>query len=155
MIDGESTSNLANQSATINAEVNPFDVDTTCMFQYQTTRLPDDGHTYAHSAPCTPADLSPTFEDHSASVTMTSLTINTMYDFRVVATNADGTTDGAKATFTTLGPAMIDSESTPTSGQRSPSLTPRSTHSALTRAASSSTWMTPTSSRLASRARTS
>ena len=34
VIDSESATNIGNRSATINAEVNPFGVDTTCTFQY-------------------------------------------------------------------------------------------------------------------------
>ena len=114
VIDGESASNVGNQSATLNAQVNPFGVDTTCTFQYvDDTDFQSTGFTGASvvSVPCTPADLGTSFSDQAASANIPGLTLNTTYDFRVIATNADGTTDGTAAQFTTLGPASVDSES--------------------------------------------
>jgi hypothetical protein len=109
VIDGESAPKIGNQSATVSAEVNPFGVDTTCTFEYQDdATFQTNGNVYTHSAPCTPADLGSSFTDQAASANLTGLTLNTLYDFRVVATNADGTTDGQNAQFTTLGPAVIE-----------------------------------------------
>jgi NHL repeat len=112
VVDSESASNVGNQNATVNALVNPFGLDTTCTFQYvDDTTFQSTGFTTATSVPCSPADLGTSFLDQAASANLTGLTLNTTYDFRVVATNADGTTDGNATTFTTLGPASIDSES--------------------------------------------
>lgn len=112
VIDGETTSNIGNEGATLDAEVNPLRVDTTCTFQYvDDTDFQATGYTSATSAPCSPADLGDTFNAQSASANITGLTPNTLYHFRVVATNDDGTTTGTDTTFTTLGPASIDSES--------------------------------------------
>ena len=113
VIDSETTSNLGNERATLDALVNPFGVDTTCTFEYQDdATFQTNGNTYTHSVPCAQANLGSGFEDQAASAPVTGLILNTLYDFRVVATNADGTTNGSNATFTTLGPASIDSEST-------------------------------------------
>ena len=114
VIDSESATNIGSRSATINAEVNPFGVDTTCTFQYvDDTDFQSTGFTGANvkTAACAPADLGSTFSDQAASANLTGLTLNTTYDFRVIATNSDGTTDGTAAQFTTLGPVSIDSES--------------------------------------------
>jgi NHL repeat len=115
VVDSESASNINQRTATVSAEVNPFGVDTnSCQFQYvDATDFASGGFGNAATVtvPCTPSDLGSTFADQLASANLTGLTLNTTYDFRVVATNADGTTDGNPATFTTLGAALVDSES--------------------------------------------
>ena len=116
-IDGTTTSNLGNQSTTLDAQVNPFDVTTTCQFQYiSDADFTADGNTFGagtQTASCTPSPLTPTgFADDSASANITGLTIATTYDFRVIATNADapsGGVIGPTEQFTTLGAATIDS----------------------------------------------
>ena len=112
VIDGESASNLGSTTATINAEVNPFDNDTTCVFQYvDDTDFQATGFASATQVPCTPADLGTGFNDVQASANITGLTINTTYDFRVIATNSAAASgvDGSPSQFTTLGPSTIDS----------------------------------------------
>jgi hypothetical protein len=123
VIDNESSSNIGQFSATINAEVNPFGVDTTCTFQYVLgTTFQSSGFSTATTVPCSPTDLGSTFNDQAASAGLTGLTLGTTYDFRVIATNSDGTTDGNAATFTTLGPAEVDSESASNIGQTTATL---------------------------------
>jgi hypothetical protein len=110
VIDAESATNVGNQTATLTALVNPFGNATTCTFQYVTNAtFQSTGFNSATSVSC-PAALGSSFADQSPSVNLTGLALNTEYDFRVVATNSAGTVDGNPATFTTLGPAVIDSE---------------------------------------------
>ena len=71
-VDSESTSNIASTTATLNADVNPFDVQTTCTFQYiSDAQFQSDGNTFGtgtQTANCTPSPLSPTgFSDVAAS----------------------------------------------------------------------------------------
>src|SRR5687767_6409907 len=84
---------IGHRSATLTAEVDPNGAETTYVFQYGTTtaygleteaRPAGDG---VVAAPVTApvADLSP----------------STLYHYRVVATNAEGSTSGEDATFTT------------------------------------------------------
>jgi hypothetical protein len=116
-VDSESTSSIGSTTATLNADVNPFDVQTTCTFQYiSDADFVSDGSTFGagtQTANCTPSPLTPTgFNDVAASADISGLSINTTYDFRAVATNADapdGGVDGTTQQFTTLGAAAIDS----------------------------------------------
>src|SRR5262249_15580430 len=56
----------------------------------------------ATSVDCSPFDLGSGIDPQSASANVIGLTPGTIYHFRAVATNADGTTNGADQTFQTL-----------------------------------------------------
>jgi hypothetical protein len=111
VVDGESTTNVTRDSATLNAQVNPFGHDTTCTFQYvddatfQATTWAD-----ATTADCSPADLGSSFTDQTATADINGLSHGTVYHFRVVATNGTDTTDGPDQTFSTVADPSIDSE---------------------------------------------
>jgi trimeric autotransporter adhesin len=92
---------IASFSATLNALLNPHGLPTSVHFQYGTT--PSYGLT---TAPQNRAGN--TFQAVGANVS--GLTANTSYHFRVVASNAAGTTMGSDRTFTTLtatGPPVV------------------------------------------------
>jgi hypothetical protein len=92
---------IASFSATLNALLNPHGLTTSFHFQYGTT--PSYGLT---TAPQNRAGN--TFQ--AVGTNVTSLTANTLYHFRVVASNAAGTTMGSDRTFTTLtatGPPVV------------------------------------------------
>jgi plastocyanin len=92
---------IASFSAMLNALLNPHGLTTSFHFQYGTT--PSYGLT---TAPQNRAGN--TFQAVGANVT--GLTANTLYHFRVVASNAAGTTMGSDGTFTTLtatGPPVV------------------------------------------------
>jgi hypothetical protein len=84
------TTTGATVSASINANVQP----TTYQFQYGTTTA------YGGTSPVASAGsgASPI----TVSAALTRLKADTTYHYRVVATNASGTTDGADATFNTV-----------------------------------------------------
>jgi hypothetical protein len=84
---------IASFSATLNALLNPHGLPTSFHFQYGTT--PSYGLT---TAPQNRAGN--TFQAVGANVT--GLTANTLYHFRVVASNSAGTTMSGDGTFTTL-----------------------------------------------------
>ena len=86
---------IATFSATLNALLDPHGLTTTVHFQYGTS--PSYGLT---TAPQSRAGN--TFQAVGANVT--GLTANTLYHFRVVASNGAGTTMGSDGTFTTLTP---------------------------------------------------
>jgi hypothetical protein len=97
----EAASAVAQTSATLHATVNPdgFEVSA-CRFEYGTMT------SYGSSGPCTPAPGSGT-SAVAVSAALESLGESTTYHFRIVATNANGTSFGADQTFTTrlvLGP---------------------------------------------------
>jgi phospholipase C len=90
-------SSVKQTTAILNATVNPNGGEVgNCHFDYGTSTA------YGSSAPCTPppgAGTTPV----GVSAALKSLSVNTAYHFRVVATNAGGTSLGADQTFTTEG----------------------------------------------------
>ena len=86
---------VASFSARLNALLNPHGLPTSVHFQYGTT--PSYGLTTAPQN-----RTGNTFQAVGANVT--GLTANTLYHFRVVASNGAGTTMGSDRTFTTLTP---------------------------------------------------
>ncbi len=93
-LTGAATS-VTQTGATLNAEVNPEGAATTCRFEYGTT------NSYGSSVACT---SSPGSGESAVAVSasVTSLSANTSYYFRISATNSGGTTLGPEASFTTL-----------------------------------------------------
>jgi hypothetical protein len=103
LIVGASAGELQPTTTSVDAVVNPEGHETTYHVEYGTTA------SYGSSTP--PATLSGTFEDESVSVALSGLQTRTLYHFRVVASNSAGTAFGPDETFTTLPPALVDSES--------------------------------------------
>ncbi|HEV7584617.1 MAG TPA: IPT/TIG domain-containing protein [Solirubrobacteraceae bacterium] len=103
--------NVIRNAATLNGTVNPEDGEvTSCIFEYGQTEA------YGQTVGCTPAPgagIAPV----SVSATVTGLIAATAYHYRVLATNAHGTSYGSDRTFTTLlhDPPTISSLS-PTAG---------------------------------------
>jgi phosphodiesterase/alkaline phosphatase D-like protein len=95
-------SSLTQTTATLNATVNPNGgAVSECELQYGTTT------SYGSSAPCTPSPGSGT-SPVAVSASITSLSANTTYHFRIVATNPGGTSKGSDQTLTTLpNPATV------------------------------------------------
>ncbi len=87
---------VAQTSATLNASVSPNGGEVTeCKLEFGTSS------SYGSSAPCAPSPGSGS-SAVAVSASITSLTANTTYHFRVVATNAGGTSFGADASLKTL-----------------------------------------------------
>ncbi|NIM14056.1 MAG: hypothetical protein GTO45_18595 [Candidatus Aminicenantes bacterium] len=86
---------VGSRDATLNGTVNANGSSTTVFFEYGLTE--EYGMTW-------PADQSPVTgsTDTPVTATLSSLDPDTTYHYRVVATNASGTTYGADMTFTTL-----------------------------------------------------
>lgn len=83
----------------LNGTVNPGSLETTAYFEYGQSAG------YGNSTPATPIGDSPSHVNVQAP--LAGLTTATLYHFRLVATNALGTTLGSDATFTTAGPAAV------------------------------------------------
>jgi DNA-binding beta-propeller fold protein YncE len=112
LVFSESATNASDTGATLNTQIVPFGLDTTCQFQYvDDAAFQATGYSTATSVPCVPADLGSSFTLQLATATVSGLTSQTTYHFRAVATNADGTVNGADKTFQTTGPSIIKSES--------------------------------------------
>ena len=104
----EPASSVTAISATLNGVVNPNGSEVTeCKLEYGTT-LPS-----ASSVPCTPAPGAGTGNVAVAGA-ISGLTENTTYQFRVIAKNTAGTSEGAAAEFktkTATGPVTVASDS--------------------------------------------
>jgi alpha-tubulin suppressor-like RCC1 family protein len=87
-------SSIAQTSATLQATVSPHGARAACQFEYGSTTA------YGSSVPCSPSPGSGE-SPVAVSASVTGLTANVTYHFRIVATNAGGTTDGDDATFST------------------------------------------------------
>lgn len=87
---------ISTTGATVHGTVNPEGLATTYEFQYGTTTG------YGSSTPSASAGSGSS--DVAVSASISGLKPNTTYHYRIVATNASGTTDGADATFTTKAP---------------------------------------------------
>ena len=83
-------------SATVNGHINPNGANVTvCNVEYGPTT------SYGSSAPCAPSPGSGS-SPVAVSASVTGLTANTTYHFRISATNANGTGKGSDETFQTL-----------------------------------------------------
>ena len=88
-------SEVTSSSATLNAKVNPKGTQVSeCVIEYGTTT------SYGLSMPCSPSPGSGSTGVY-VSAEVTSLTPDKTYHFRVVASNASGTTKGLDHTFKT------------------------------------------------------
>jgi hypothetical protein len=82
-------------SATLNATVTPNgNAVSNCKLEYGTST------SYESSAPCSPEGSG--WSPVAVSATVVTLNAGTTYHYRVVATNSNGTREGADQTFTTL-----------------------------------------------------
>ena len=90
-----SASSVSTTAATLNGTVNPNGAATTYQFEYGTTT------SYGSFSPASPATVGSGTSAVAESADITGLTAGTTYDFRIVGTNANGTTHGANLTLTT------------------------------------------------------
>ena len=92
-VEALSSSGLTAESADLSATVNPQGIDTHYHFEYGTSTA------YGSSAPVAEADLGSANLPHPVEVHITGLEKHVTYHFRVVATNALGTTASEDQTF--------------------------------------------------------
>ncbi|HZP53525.1 hypothetical protein [Actinocrinis sp.] len=88
-------SGVTNTSATLNGTVNPEGAATTYQFQYGTST------SYGSVTPTSPASAGSGSSAVNESANLSGLSPSTTYDYRLVATNATGTTYGSNQAFTT------------------------------------------------------
>jgi phosphodiesterase/alkaline phosphatase D-like protein len=87
-------------SALLNGTVDPEGAPVSqCRFEYGTSE------SYGTNVPCSPSPGSGS-SPVAVSAAISGLKAGTTYHFRLVASNAGGTSDGADATFTTASPAL-------------------------------------------------
>ena len=99
-VTSDEASSVTPTSAIVNARVNPNGAEVSdCHFEYGASE------SYGHSVPC--GSLPGSGESPAAvSATLGSLSENTTYHFRIVATNPGGTSYGSEKTFTTTLPPI-------------------------------------------------
>jgi hypothetical protein len=100
---------IGNVKATLNSRVNPEGAATTYHFQYVDQKGFEEGG-FSSAATKTTSESAPVgsdFELHPAVSEITGLTPQTIYHFRLVATNADGSNPGPEATFETEPPVVF------------------------------------------------
>jgi len=93
-IDSASSTNFTASSADLSAQINPGGLDTTYHIDWGSST------SYGHTVPVPDADIGAGTSDVAVSQHLAGLTANVEYHWRVVATNASGTVDGADHTFT-------------------------------------------------------
>ena len=89
-----SPTNITSNSVTLNGTVNPDNLSTDVKFEYGTTTA------YGSQITAAPGNISGT-SDVNVSANLTGLQSNTIYHYRVNASNSGGTITGADLTFTT------------------------------------------------------
>lgn len=94
-IASQSTSEVEPATATLVAEVNPNGAETTYQFEYGTTAK------YGSKVPASPKSIGSGTSPVEVSEGIEGLEPETTYHFRLVATNAKGTTKGEDQSFTT------------------------------------------------------
>ena len=112
IVQSQPATNITENSATLNAAVDPAGFETTCVFQYvDDASFQATGYTGATSAPCVPASVGSVGGAFVAvSADVSGLASSTLYHFRAVATNSAGTTTGDDTTFRTAGIPAVTSE---------------------------------------------
>ena len=101
----EAATGVAKSTATMRGTVRPEGIAyTACQFEYKLTTDAD-----FEEAPCVPpaSSIDADFSAHAVSAALTKLQPNSTYEFRLTATNANGTLSGQVLTFTTVGPPQI------------------------------------------------
>ncbi|MCP5048005.1 MAG: hypothetical protein GY940_12585, partial [bacterium] len=93
-VSTDAASGVISTGATLNGTVNANNADATVTFEYGTTTA------YGTTVTADESPVSGGF-DTAVSVVLTGLSNNTTYHYRVVAVNAQGTTNGADMTFST------------------------------------------------------
>jgi hypothetical protein len=115
----EAATGVTDTIATLHGSLSPEGVQfTSCRFEYLTdanykANLSSySGPVTPQSVPCAPtaASIDPDFQSHPVSAALTGLAKNTTYHFRLIATNANGTSVGTDTTFSTQGPPQISDE---------------------------------------------
>lgn len=110
-------SSVQQTAATLEGAVNPDGVQLTdCHFQYtDETDFQTNGYagSGAQTAPCVPTtgSIPADHSDHNITADLTGLSANTVYHFRLLAANANGSGHGQDLTFRTPGPPVIDGTS--------------------------------------------
>ncbi|HEY2141526.1 MAG TPA: hypothetical protein VGG98_05645 [Solirubrobacteraceae bacterium] len=100
-IEREDRSLVSATSATLGAQIKPAGPDTTYYFQYGAASCASSPSACTELPAAPGRDIGGGFEPQSVSVHLQGLTPGVVYHYRVIATNALGSAEGADQTFTT------------------------------------------------------
>ena len=101
-ITNEPTTAIGHEEATINAKLNPGELETKYHFEYGETSA------YGSEVPIGGQSIAPGTAAVAISAPLSGLKLGVTYHFRVVASNSAGTTTGPDQKFTTIAPAPVD-----------------------------------------------
>jgi hypothetical protein len=102
-LEDESVATVGEQTAQLEASIDPHEEATTCEVHYVTqTAFEASGYATASSAPCEPANVGEGGEGAPVSATLPGLAPATIYHYQLLASNGAGTTTGPDRTLTTL-----------------------------------------------------
>ena len=102
-ITPESPTAITHEAATLNAKLDPGELETTYRFEYGTTT--------AYGSETTGAKLAPGEAFVAVSAPLSGLQIGTVYHYRLVAENSAGKTFEPDQSFQTVPPALIEGSS--------------------------------------------
>jgi hypothetical protein len=111
-VDREYVTGLGISTATLNADINPLGDDTTYHFEYGTDT------SYGTNVPIPDGDASAGSSDTTVSRPLTGLKADTVYHYRLVATNSVGTIQGPDHAFRTRANAGAVADSCPNAAIR-------------------------------------
>ena len=101
VVSTNAVSSVATSSATLNGEVNPENQETSYHFEYGTST------SYGSTVPFPAVSSGSDYTDHAVAQAISGLERSRIYHYRLVATNASGTSQGADQTFTTSASAPV------------------------------------------------
>jgi hypothetical protein len=101
-ITNKPTTAIGHEEATLNAEVNPGELETKYRFEY------GENTAYGTEVPLGGASVGSGATPVAVSAPLSKLKLGVTYHFRVVAENSAGTTIGADQRFQTIAPAPVD-----------------------------------------------
>ncbi len=102
-ITPEPTSAITHEAATLNARLDPGELETSYRFQYGTTT--------AYGSETTSGKLAPGEAFQAVSASLSGLKIGTVYHYRLIAENSAGETLEGDQSFETVPPALIEGTS--------------------------------------------
>lgn len=106
-LSASSATNVTSTSADLNGTINPKDASTKYHFEWGTTAA------YGNSAPVPDGDAGSGNADVPVSVSISGLSSNTRYHWRLVAQNANGSSATRDFSFLTLGSPAIETTGAP------------------------------------------
>ena len=105
-ITTKSVTGIGHETATLNGEVNPDELETSYHIEYGETT------SYGTETPAGGAQLGSGGKPVAVNANLTGLKLGVTYHYRIVATNSAGTSVGPDQPFTTIPPALTTSYST-------------------------------------------